>query len=120
MAERTVPGLTIDKIRRTAVKPREVTQAQWITGMTVTSTLMEMGTPINVIEKSHCGPDFPNKYQVNDVRVEHMPQWSYAIVDNGEKRRHVQFRVPKELSSEDVAVNLKTAIADAQPKGSAK
>ncbi len=103
MSEKREPGITFEQIRERAKKPRELSSERWAAGLAVVQNLMRIGYPTKVIEDSSVGPNVPNEYYVTGtgVTVNHMPQWSYAIVE-GKERTMVPLPPADTLSSKEV------------------
>ncbi len=99
-----------DQFKQSAKRPANIKSQAWEAGMAVVETLLEMGRPKNIVKDSVCGPDFPNKYDVEGDTVEFMPHWGYVIVQTPTERRIFPLESYKH-SSEEVVEKVKGNIA---------
>jgi hypothetical protein len=124
MAERTVPDITFESFKRTAMRPADVTEDRWRIGMTVTRTLFELGSLTEVIEEGHCGPNMPVQYLIKGnsteapVIVRHAPHWAYATVVTATGRENVNFYDDRNATRAQIIVDLKHAIRGKQERRS--
>lgn len=101
--------------QKPSVKPGVIDA--WDARKAVVDTLFEVGKPTSLVKDSVCGPDVPNKYNVNGNVVESFPTWSYmykTVFEKNDKGETNEVRTfhPLDLSKkpEEVIAEVKKNI----------